>query len=57
MEVRSARLLAGGTEVFLEIPNLAPVMQMKIDFDLETENGDEIIGALHNTIHALGPAL
>ena len=57
VEVRSARLLAGGTEVFLEIPNLAPVMQMKIDFDLETENGDEIIGALHNTIHALGPAL
>ena len=56
-EVRSARLLPGGLEVFLEIPNLAPVMQMKIEFDLETANGDEMIGALHNTIHALGPAL
>lgn len=57
VEVRSARLLPGGLEVFLEIPNLAPVMQMKIEFDLETANGDEMIGALHNTIHALGPAL
>ena len=57
VEVRSARLLPGGQEVFLEIPNLAPVMQMKIEFDLETANGDEMIGALHNTIHALGPAL
>ncbi len=57
VEVRSARLLPGGQEVFLEIPNLGPVMQMKIEFDLETANGDEMIGALHNTIHALGPAL
>lgn len=57
VEVRSARLLPGGQEVFLEISNLAPVMQMKIDFDLETADGDEMIGALHNTIHALGPAL
>ena len=57
VEVRSARLLPGGQEVLLEIPNLAPVMQMKIEFDLETANGDEMIGALHNTIHALGPAL
>ncbi|HCQ38939.1 MAG TPA: hypothetical protein DIV39_07270 [Verrucomicrobiales bacterium] len=57
VEVRSARLLPGGQEVFLEIPNLAPVMQMKIEFDLETANGDEMIGALHNTIHALSPAL
>jgi len=57
VEVTSARLLGGGTEVFLEIPDLAPVMQMKIEFDLETASGDEMIGALHNTIHALGPAL
>ena len=57
VEVRSARLLPGGQEVFLEIPNLAPVMQMKIEFDLETANGDEMIGAMHNTIHALSPAL
>ena len=57
VEISSARLLEGGTEVFLEIRDLAPVMQMKIAFDLETIDGDEMIGALHNTIHALGPAL
>ncbi len=57
VKVASATLLPSGTEVFLEIPNLAPVMQMKIEFDLETAGGEEMIGALHNTIHALGPAL
>jgi len=57
VEISSARLLEGGMEVFLEIRDLAPVMQMKIAFDLETIDGDEMIGALHNTIHALGPAL
>tara|TARA_B100001113_G_C20917050_1_gene538375 strand:- start:12 stop:368 length:357 start_codon:yes stop_codon:yes gene_type:complete len=57
VEIRSARLLPGGQEVFLEIPSLAPVMQMKIDFDLETTSGDEMIGTLHNTIHTLGPPL
>lgn len=57
VEISSARLLEGGMEVFLEIRDLAPVMQMKIAFDLETTDGDEMIGALHNTIHTLGPAL
>ena len=42
-----------GTEVSLTIPDLAPVMQMKIHFDLETADGEEMIGDLHNTIHAL----
>ena len=56
VKVTSARLLSSGTEVFLQIPNLAPVMQMKIHFDLETAAGDEMIGELHNTIHTLGSA-
>lgn len=51
--VNSAKLLPNGNEVFLEISNLAPVMQMKIHFDLETADGAEMIGDLHNTIHAL----
>ena len=51
--VRSARLLPSGNEVFLEIADLAPVMQMKISFDLETVDGEEMIGDLHNTIHVL----
>jgi hypothetical protein len=28
-------------------------MQMKIHFDLETTKGEELIGDLHSTIHAL----
>ncbi len=55
MRVTSAKLLANKTEVFLSIPNLAPVMQMQIHYDLETTGGDEMIGDLHNTIHALAP--
>ena len=51
--VRSARLLPSGNEVFLEIADLAPVMQMKISFDLETVDGEEMIGDLHNTIPVL----
>ena len=30
-------------------------MQMRIHFDLETGTGEELIGDLYNTIHALGP--
>jgi hypothetical protein len=57
VEVTSAKLLANGKEVFLTIPNLAPVMQMKIHFDLETAGGIEMIGDLHSTIHALAKPL
>lgn len=57
VEVTSAKLLPNGKEVFLTIPNLAPVMQMKIHFDLETAGGDEMIGDLHSTIHALAKPL
>lgn len=53
VEVTAARLLPNKREVFLTIPNLGPVMQMKIHYDLETTDGDEMIGDLHNTIHAL----
>lgn len=57
VEIVSAALLANGREVFLKtkVP-LAPVMQMKVHFDLESNDGDELIGDVHNTIHALNPA-
>jgi hypothetical protein len=55
VEVTSARLLDNKTEVFLAIPNLGPVMQMQIRYDLETGDGGEMIGDLYNTIHALAP--
>ena len=50
-------LLENRREVFLSIDGLAPVMQMKIHFDLESARGEEIIGDLYNTIHALAAPL
>ncbi len=54
--VKSAKLLRGDREVFLEIPDMKPVMQMGVGYDLETADGDEVIGAIYNTVHAMAPA-
>ncbi len=57
VEVVSARLADDGKSVFVKTREpLAPVMQMKIHFDLETEDGEVLIGDVHNTIHVLSPA-
>jgi hypothetical protein len=42
--------------VFLEIPDLRPVMQMKISCNLDAADGGEIRTDIYNTIHALGAA-
>ncbi len=57
VKITSAKLLENRREVFLSIDGLAPVMQMKIHFDLESARGEEIIGDLYNTIHALAAPL
>ena len=54
--VSSARLLPGGQGVFLEVADMQKVMQMGISYDLEDTKGGEIIGAIHNTVHAMAPA-
>ena len=43
--------------MFLDLGSVQPVMQMRIAYDLETDAGEEVIGSLYNTIHALRPAL
>jgi hypothetical protein len=50
-EVISAKLLPDGKSVFVEIANLQPVHMMQIDIDLETDEGDEILTKIWNTIH------
>lgn len=55
--VKSAKLLPDGKSVFLDLGTVNPVMQMGITYDLETVGGDEVIGAVYNTIHAMRPAL
>ena len=38
-------------DVFVEIDFLQPVHMMEIKLDLETEDGDEIVTTINNTIH------
>jgi len=40
-----------GKSVFVEVENLQPVHMMQIDLDLETEEGEEIVTKIWNTIH------
>ena len=49
--VKSAKLLPDGKSVFVEVENLQPVHMMQIDLDLETDDGEEIVTRIWNTIH------
>lgn len=53
INVKSAKLLPDGKSVFVEVENLQPVHMMQIDLDLETEDGDEIVTKIWNTIHVV----
>ncbi len=50
-EVKVAKLLGGGKTVFIEVPTIGPAHQMEINLDLETEDGDEIVTKIWNTVH------
>lgn len=54
LEVRSAKLLDDGKSVFLEIPNLKPVMQLQIKYNVDTKEGEGLRNTLYGTINALG---
>ncbi len=54
LEVRSAKLLADGRSVFLEIPGLRPVMQFEVRYNLETTDGKSLRSELYGTINRLG---
>lgn len=56
VEVGSVTLLDNGHEIFLEIPDMLPVMQMRITYDLEAADGTPLQEAIYNTVHILGPA-
>ncbi len=49
--VLSARLLKDKKSVLIEIDDHKPSQQLKIDYDLESTDGDELIGTIHSTIH------
>ena len=57
VEVTSAKLLKDGQSVFIGLADVQRVMQMEIAYDLETSDGKEVIGKVHNTVHKMRPAL
>ncbi len=57
VELKSVRLSRNRRSVFLEIPTIKPVMQMEIQYNLDTEGGGSIEQEIYNTIHALRPPM
>jgi hypothetical protein len=51
VDLKSARLESNGHTIFLEIPDLQPVMQMKIQFRLKAVDGTSVAHTLHSTIN------
>ena len=49
--MEAAKLLPDGKTVFLKVPSIGPAHQMEIAIDVETEDGDEIITKIWNTVH------
>ena len=54
VEVRSAKLLPDGRTVFLEIPDLKPVMQLQVQYNLNAKEGGSLRGKLYATINRVG---
>ncbi|MBX3748437.1 MAG: hypothetical protein KF833_24285 [Verrucomicrobiae bacterium] len=53
--VRTATLQADARVVRLEVPDLQPVMQFGLRFNLDTADGDPAAGEMYGTIHRLHP--
>ena len=54
MAVSGVKLSADGRSVFLELSDLAPVMQMRIRYRLSSADGNKVRGEVFHTIHKLG---
>lgn len=54
MEVTGAKLSDDGKSVFITVKDLKPVHELKLDIDVETEDGDEVFFPTWMTIHKLG---
>lgn len=54
--VKSAKLSADKKRVFLELPELAPVMQMEVSFNLDAADAEVVRGSIWNTIHEVPDA-
>ena len=56
LAARSARLLEDGRTVFLEIPELKPVMQLQVQYNLNAREGASLRGKVYATINRLHKA-
>ena len=54
LSVKAAVLDESGKVLELEIPEISPVWQMEIKYELKDKNGEAISGTIQNTIHKLG---
>jgi glucose/arabinose dehydrogenase len=54
VEVKSATVAPDGLSVFLGIPDIQPVMQQMVQFDIDGADGTPMRFELYHTIHALG---
>ena len=54
--VDSVTLSEDGKEIFLEISDMIPVMQMRIAYEIQAADGTQLQENIYNTIHALQPA-
>lgn len=53
--VASATLLDDSYEIFLEIPDMIPVNQMRVSYDLKAADGTPLQESIYNTVHLLNP--
>ncbi len=51
VEVRSIKLSSDNRSVLLEMDNLKPVMQMRVRFNLQSDDGAPVSGEFYNTIN------
>ena len=54
VDVNSAKLSRDVKTVLLKLEDLRPVMQMRIDFDLKSADGERIKSTIHNTVNRVG---
>ena len=51
--IRSAKLSADGSTIFLSVPGMRPVMQFELKWNLEEAGGRVAPGTIHGTINGL----
>ena len=51
VKVLGAKLLDDKKTILIKLDGHKPAQQVKIDYDLESADGDELIGNIHSTIH------